>query len=1236
MSHYCYQGVQSAAPPSPIAQIITGVIPRASSGNWYFWLQIRNLAGYGVPSPVLAVNVPDADNWGIRLSVPSGVRPIPNGTYQWKYAIMASRTNDISTASVIAIFEGYELDGSTEITLPASVDLTEVEHIALAKTVLTEGVLPGSGNRVNGMRRLVDSSPSKMVEWSDRTNTWKETVEGFNTSVSSAAGERGAIRDLALVNRAYVEMPTWDIDPSNPHRPLRYWLINDTNVAIPSGTPIVIGFSYGNQDWSTAEGLVGGVELTFLGYTDISTGVLDVAGLSVGTTVTYQGPVTPLRLQKDLPPGNAYILQVQFVFEKIRLRQRLPKNAILEVSPAFGTDPSVYFPFNLFGSYITKTWKMRRVVPQDGLFVLALKGSGVIELGDSGCMTFNNAAPQIVAGLQENTADQLCLIATNGTCFVSNTNPGTGVALRAKVGTVNGVGKRTAWTAPLALQNKLLSVSVQYPTIIRSDYPDVIAGSSDGDFNATHLVVYVKFPDNSIRKHRELITPGTTTQEFTIGTEPGTQILMESAIAENTDADFGLYQASDAVANYAVINGTSTFISAGTYTAAIAFEFDRTITAITHDPSNGCIEELEGKITDLLRDVPQNMWASSVAGVSALRAIPSSSTSPNQVRLVKDFSGFTELFYFDATSTLEDSGTATSLSVKPFDKDAAEAGRWRCLNRETFSHRYLRESTSPPATGAGEIALFMDAADKELKMRYENNGAIARLGLAGTPTGSSGGGIAFVDTWEELAAITVSGAPSDQLVYCTTTPAGLFYYDSTSTRNENNINTVRPSSIAANLPGRWILTTPDQWGTYSTVQELRGKTKFSIRDGDIAIVPNCVAPPSAPSGLRLPGVYIFDAGSGGTDDGTGVLNVPYVRPSDTGVSEYGRWILQVNPWSYEDKQQYLRIKSTATIPDPSGQNEAIVYWDGAAQRMMVKTKKTDNSATSTSALVRPQFRVYSSISTIRAETNFINGDLIGLVGSLSDSFQLNHSSSAGNPDYLYTFISSSVHADDGSLAIKPNSLAPTEQGRWILTRTTNIMLNSVVSLAAVPHKTLRDREVAHIWVGPNSYNYAEFYWNPASFSADNRTTRNFEVSVIAPDSLRNPDGTYTNPGRWHRHSPRLLRIEDWGSSQAANSPITEAGEGVLYMASGTFYIKGPSGAAPIPLTASRKRQVIFVSNNQVSINLTSAPSSKDNVDFYVNGIRQTVDQEYTLSGSTITWVSTMPLNSTDRIEVTYI
>jgi hypothetical protein len=650
MPIYRYQGTPKT-PPALTVSSISGTTTSASAATYYFWLQYRNIAGYSVISS--AVSIAISAGQGASITIPSGAAPSPSGVDIKEYVILAAKTSDPSTACVVAKQPGYTSDLVTVNTPPFTISLTTDNHFSLSKHVATNSALPSSGQLL-GMRRYVDDI-SVIKEWNG--TAWVPcNPQIFNTYVVLDSSTNGqAIPLSSIIDSTFVLAPPYNTDSGSLSVPVGYWIVNDSATnPILQGTRIGLTVQINGLDVSGVTGIVGGLFLTFKGYVNVTTGVLDTydatgtATMStLGVTVPYQGPGTVLALPKDLPPGSAYWLQVQLNASTAQLNNRCVNGALLQFFPFFYTDFATYNPSgDLLGSFISNNAGLRRIVPQRGLGALVLQGSGNLVSPVGGSFSFPLRGAQALVGLATNTASQNVIVTVNGTCFVLTTALTNDVALRAIVGTLNGTGNPSAWAGSVSLTpTSLLNITVTYPTAIRSNYPDVIAGSTLGAFNAGFVRIYVQpVGGGTILQFEQAITPGNVSDSFIIGTIVGTNIGTGNPPAAPS-TDFGLYEPSISNFTLGTTVGSSSF-STGTYRVAIAFRYASTVTAISHSPNNGCIYEATGSMADVFQAT--GSWAKSVANYAALAALPAASVQNRQARIAQDTG---TLYSYDASSS---------------------------------------------------------------------------------------------------------------------------------------------------------------------------------------------------------------------------------------------------------------------------------------------------------------------------------------------------------------------------------------------------------------------------------------------------------------------------------------------------------------------------------------------------------------------------------------------------------
>lgn len=721
MTRYQYQGTPPR-PPAPVVSTISGSTTSAKAGNYSFWLQYRNRAGYSQVSDRVDVSL--SAGQGLSVALPANVLPENHGCYIVEFVILASRSTNPTEACVVATIPGYEMDQVTPFGW-TSLALIFDEDYELFKVLETEAQLPD--NALNGARRYVEST-NQIVAWHLGLSSWKVVVPAqFNTYLASDTGDRGANEDLsAIEDPSAVIYPVYASQAGGEGIPVGYWLVNNESADIAQGTRIGMTVEWNGVDVSAMPGIVGGLNLRFLGYVNILTGALDTANAEdtgdmplIGEVIEYQGPSTAFVLPKPLPPNYAYLLTVAPNIQSAAIGNRLSRGSTLSFSPEFYADFATYSPDDVLGSYIAARSKRRRIVPDLGLNAIALPGSGSISLPTGGSMKFDGRSDQAVPSLAVDTADQKIVIAINGTCFVANTIP-SAAELRAIVGTLDGVGRATGWSSPVTLSStQRLKIDLVYPTAIRADYPDVIANSADGNFNATWVRIYVKsVATDEITYYESLVTPQAESEEIMIGALAGVSI----GSLPSRPLAFGLYEPDLDEAEITAETGSSVF-SSGDYQIAIAFRYSNTVTSISHDTTLGCILELSGSISTLFER--SQYWAEAVETAAQLKGVPQAEVSAYQTRYL----GATETPW---TFHPDEVGAEDSSTLIPDWLTALQPGRWL----ESASNRLLVDDEIPTTGGrVGDVTIVLKVDTEDA-----DHGKVYRRGLSSwTYLGKIGG-----------------------------------------------------------------------------------------------------------------------------------------------------------------------------------------------------------------------------------------------------------------------------------------------------------------------------------------------------------------------------------------------------------------------------------------------------------------------------------------------------------------
>lgn len=601
MPKFQYAGTRAKACIHSVDVTSGGTTTAASAGNWKFYLQFRNRAGYSLLSDPVGFTLLAGQK--VAVTIPADARR--DGEHIEEWIIAGTNLSGFNVdARVLAAIPAFNAQGYP-VSLPLTVTFSTDEHFKLEASVVAESNLPT--NRLPGMRRGV-SSTGKIVSWNSLSNTWSDVVPPkFTSYVPSSEGLGGANIDIGKLPSNYegVIYPDYDSGESLPVRgkSIGYWLCNDTDFDIPMGTPVEFTFRAGKYtDFSNK------ILITPKGYADVLTGELDITGEGdsgfyegLNQDFEYQKFTNEIILEKPLPPERAYYFEVTPQFTDAMLGNLVLQGETLTVYARFGEERSSYAPGTYgIGDYLyPEPTSRKRIYPTLGVLMAeASPGAGLVKQRE-----FRKSGSELILGFDANTPNQQLVISGDGNCFLADTVPPY-AARRAFVGTVNGVGKPTAFQYSLAVNSgKVVRLQITHPTKIRDNYPDVVAGSELGDFNADKVYVYLKnTTTGAILQYVEDIVPGAATSSIAVGGLAGTSI----ASLPSPDSDFGLYEPQSFTAS---TESVSSSLPTATVQVAIAYYFENTVTSLNHtglDDTTKCITEIESGLADRLQQVATN------------------------------------------------------------------------------------------------------------------------------------------------------------------------------------------------------------------------------------------------------------------------------------------------------------------------------------------------------------------------------------------------------------------------------------------------------------------------------------------------------------------------------------------------------------------------------------------------------------------------------------------------------
>jgi hypothetical protein len=498
-----------------------------SSGAIYFSFQLQNRCGFNKPS--ISSEISYVAGQKIIITIPETARQ-PGWDVHY-FVISAGTSSDPSTHVTICRSAGYEFgtgyDPQTTLTqLPATIELAKDSHIALAPNVATLQNLPTGNDRLDGQVRWVVSE-SKFFEYRadsslpiDSNTITADVGQWVRIGSASAYVEDpisnavGAHQNILKVNPTST-IPTPPYPGVNIHKFMpsweaKYWLYNDDSNPLPAGTEFGIELEYNNK---RSPNLLSGLFLIkFNGFikSDGTIKTTDSDGRyfpNLGAFIPWIPQLeTPFVTIEPLQPGEAISISVKPFFSVAELNNEVSSKSVIGILPVIRTESGDYNPLGklLMGDEADLSRRgivydiadKYRVVPNLGLVYDVLEGQAIVASYD-----FRTKPRRSYGNLLPNTANQKVIINGNGAVFteLSTYTPSASEAIRAFIGTIEGesaVGTFSSYTTGRGFR-----LQINFPTSIRSDYPDVVAGNTKAKFNAPSINIYAQRQDTSeIRK----------------------------------------------------------------------------------------------------------------------------------------------------------------------------------------------------------------------------------------------------------------------------------------------------------------------------------------------------------------------------------------------------------------------------------------------------------------------------------------------------------------------------------------------------------------------------------------------------------------------------------------------------------------------------------------------------------------------------------------------------------------
>ena len=557
------------------------------TGTYYISIQGRNLIGLNLNSALVPVTLTTTSTLTITLPA------LATGETWSDIVISASTTNDVSTLTQLMVVNNADFASPVILTSVELFKLTTLERTVANSAALPATPIQGLIRYVTNLNyyyeydeysvatvdnlTVLTATVDNLTVLTATTGRWIRvgTISTYITDTTATDGCDQDVRTPDLI----VNAPTYTCDGSKGNGVI-FWLRNEFATTIPSGTRISCTVRLFEEDKSQLFDSL--LILELLGYVDLTTGVLD-ASVSSGEVV-YQPRTQWLTLPEDLAIGFAAVVRVSPKFTITDLDNNIPYLANLTTYITFAPTSGIYTP-GVFGNLIYNEYDNWRIYPDTGLSVIKGKGSGIVNKQE-----LNAISAETITGLTANTTNQYIFLTSNGSSFASTTSSFTSAVKRCVVSTINGIGTPVSYGSVSLDNTKKLSVTINYPTNIRSDYPDtLVAGSSNGEFNATSVVIYIKNSSNAYFITEVDITPSASNDVAVLNYSD-----FASSILAAPSSNYGLYAPLNVVPTTSTV--TSTFPT-DSYEVFVAFKYTNVVTVIDHSVSE--LYEITSNLSEL-------------------------------------------------------------------------------------------------------------------------------------------------------------------------------------------------------------------------------------------------------------------------------------------------------------------------------------------------------------------------------------------------------------------------------------------------------------------------------------------------------------------------------------------------------------------------------------------------------------------------------------------------------------
>ena len=575
-----------------------GNVTTATTRNFY--ILGKNRSGFNLLSNSTILTI----NPGEKVTVTFNASIRNTGEDLHYLAVAAEDTGNPQDAKILAFWNAKEADQVSDRALPASIELINDDDFILGGSASTATALPS--NPINGtIREVLDES--KFYQYFQELSQWLPVAT--NSAYIAATDDPGGCDRLLAV----VENPLFppNVLSGADSTPIKIAYFNGYEE--DNGAPKQKGSYFNLKLAVNGQTTLGGVDIStifaglikirFLGYVRRSTGELDTSIEGAGTEQIWYLSNSPIYLSQDLERGYAAAWELVLNFNASQLAGYIPNNSTISFNlldqGILGRPSELGL---IVGDAVFGDGDRLRIVPNKRL-------GGIAEVGGTSRSYYITplVGEETILGLAADSANQQAAISGVLGGRITIRSPLESLlsteALRAVISTQSGIATASAPTEAIAVASgEQLRVTVTLPVdintasaTVRSDYPDVIAGTSGALFNVPQLVPYLITGSNVYQFPPVPLSP---VENITF-TLPDLALATQVSQLPSNSADFNLF----AYGNISAITETGGNLPDDDFQIAIAYEYpspNYAISKISHSPARGCIPELQQTLAAVL------------------------------------------------------------------------------------------------------------------------------------------------------------------------------------------------------------------------------------------------------------------------------------------------------------------------------------------------------------------------------------------------------------------------------------------------------------------------------------------------------------------------------------------------------------------------------------------------------------------------------------------------------------